>query len=215
MEISIKTNFPDVVKAMARLREEVGQKALASALNKTIAIARTAMTREIPAEFMVTAGYVRQRLRITRATARKGKLVLTAELAASNRRGRSANVIAFVTSAPGRKSARGKASTQRPLFVKIKRQGGKKALMGKHGQGGFIGNKGRTVFERIPGTTMGSRSRYGGTEHAERIRSVTTIDVTQMFNTKRINAKVIATVKARFADIFANEARFFLARADR
>ena len=200
MEISIKTNFPEVQRQLAKLRQDIGQRALASTINKAIDIAKTQMTREIPAEFMVSAGYVRERLRIKRASASRGKVVLTAELAASNRKGRSANIIAFVeksvTLAQARKRA--KAGTQRQLFVKIKRKGPKKPL----GPLAFIGNKGRTVFKRS------GKSRLP-------IQAVQTIDVTQMFNTKRINAKVVATLKARFADIFANEARFFVARSAR
>lgn len=198
MEISIKTNFPEVQRRLAQLQHGVGQKALASAINKAIDIAKTQMTREIPAEFMVNAGYVRQRLRISRARASRGRVVLRAELAATNRNGRSANIIAFVEKSVSLAQAkkRAKAGTQRQLFVKIKRKGGKKSL----GPLAFIGNKGRTVFKRK------GKARLP-------IDAMQTIDVTQMFNTKRINQKVIATVKARFADIFANEARFFTARA--
>jgi hypothetical protein len=198
MEIRIETNFPDVQRQLTRMQQDVGGKALASALNKSIALARTQMTREIPAEFMVTAGYVRERLRIKRAAAGRGGVELRAELAASNRRGRSANIIAFVekstTLAQARKRA--KEGTQQQLFVKIKRKGGRKSL----GPLAFIGNKGRTVFKRK------GKSRLP-------IAPLQTIDVTQMFNTRRINGKVIATIKERFADIFANEVRFFTARA--
>lgn len=200
MEISIKTNFPEVQRALDALQNDVGQKALASAINKTIALAKTQMTREIPAEFNVTAGFVRQRLRVSRARAGRGRVVLSAELSASGKaRGRGANIIAFVTKAPGRKSARIKAGTEGMLFVKIKRTGAAKAVQGKYGHGAFVGNKGRTVFERV------GKSRLP-------IKSVTTIDVPQMFNTRRINGKVVAVMNARFKDIFANEAAFFVQR---
>lgn len=197
MQFNIKTNFPEVQRALDRLQADVGGKAMASALNKTIAIARTQMTREIPAEFNVSAGYVRQRLRVTRARGGAGKLVLRAELAASNRKGRSANIIAFVerstTLAEGRKRA--KAGTRGQLFVKIKRGGSKKSL----GPRAFIGNKGRTVFQRV------------GKERLP-IKGMQTIDVAQMFNTRRINGRVVAVIKQRFSDIFDNEAKFFTAR---
>jgi hypothetical protein len=197
MELTIKTNFPQVQRQLEQLHADVGGKAMASALNKTIAIAQTQMTREIPAEFMVSAAYVRQRLRITRAIGRRGQVELRATLSASNRKGRSANVIAFVeksvTLAQARKRA--KAGTLGQLFVKIKRKGGRKSL----GPKAFIGNKGRTVFQRT------GKSRLP-------IKAVQTIDVTQMFNTRRINAKVVAVAKARFPGIFANEAEFYVRR---
>ena len=200
MEIRIKTNFPEVQRALAKLQVDVGQKALASAINKSIAIAKTQMTREIPAEFNVSAGFVRQRLRVSRARASKGQVILRAELVASGKgRGRGANLIAFVTKAPGRKSARIKAGTQGMLFVKIKRKGAAKPVKGKYGHGAFVGNKGRTVFERVGDARLP-------------IKPVTTIDVPQMFNTRRINGKVVQVMKQRFVGIFDNEARFFLAR---
>ena len=198
MQISVKTNFPEVARAMGQMQQDVAQRAMASALNKTIDIARTAMTREIPAEFMVTAGYVRQRLRVKRATGKGGGIRLEAELAATNRKGRSANIIAFVeksvTLAQSRKRA--KAGTQGQLFVKIKRKGAKKSL----GPLAFIGNKGRTVFQRV------GKSRLP-------IKAVQTIDVTQMFNTKRINGRVVAIMRERFAAIFQHEAQFAINRA--
>lgn len=211
ISISIKTDFPAVQARLKQLQADVGQRAMASALNKSIDLAKTQMTREIPAEFNVSAGFVRQRLRVSKATARGGRVVLTARLAASrNGRFRSANLIKFVeqsvTLAQARKRA--KAGTLGELFVKIKRKGGKKSL----GKLRFIGNKGRTVFERVPGTTMAARSKFAGTKHAQKIKGAQTIDVGQMFNTRRINGRVVATLRERFPAIFENEARFFLAR---
>ena len=194
MEISIKTNFPEVQRALDRLQADVGGKAMASALNKTIAIARTQMTREIPAEFNVKASFVRERLRITRAVGRAGLQILRAELAATSRKGRGANVIAFVSALQ-----RARSGKQKALFVKIKRQGGRKQVKGRFGHGAFIGNKGRTVFERTGDKRLP-------------IRAVTTIDIPQMFNTRRINRKVVQVMAQRFPDIFASEAAYFLRR---
>jgi len=197
MQISIKTNFPEVQRAMDTLQRDIAGKAMASAINKSIALAKTQMTREIPAEFNVKAGYVRDRLRIRKASAGRGRVVLSAELSASNRRGRGANIIAFVSALQAMSRAKGGA--QKQLFVKIKRGGARKAVKGRYGHGGFVGNKGRTVFERTGDKRLP-------------IRAVSTIDVAQMFNTRRINGKVIATINARFADLFATEARYFVAR---
>ena len=198
MELSIKTNFPQVAQALRGMHDDVAGLALASAMNKTIALARTEMTREIPAEFNVKAGYVRERLRVKRAVGRPGVLALEAYLAATNPKGRSANIIAFVegstTLAQARKRA--KAGTLGRVYVKIKRQGGKKPLNART----FIGNKGRTVFERT------GKGRLP-------IEPVRTIDVSQMFNTKRINARVVQLMLERFPDLFAREARFFVDRA--
>jgi len=44
------------------------------------------------------------------------------------------------------------------------------------------------------------------------IKALTTIDVAQMFNTKRINAKVVQMIEAKFPTIFANEVRYYTER---
>lgn len=216
MYIEIKTNFPEVQRKLDALQKDVRERAMASALNKTIDLARTQMTREIAGEFNVTAGYVRERLRVRRARA-KGLVLEAALIGGKGGRRRAANIIAFVEKsaslAEGRR--RTKAGTH-GLYVKIKKRGGKKLLHGTHKQGAFIGNKGRTVFERVPGTRMASRS--GGkpsSKHAEQIVPVMTIDVAQMFNTRRINRVVVAMVKARFPDVFASEAKFYVDRFNR
>ena len=84
--------------------------------------------------------------------------------------------------------------------MKIKKKGGVKAL-----PNAFIGNKGRTVFERAGYGSGSSKSR-------EAIRPVMVIDVPQMFSTKRIHSQVVAFVKSKFPEVFAREARYFTDR---
>lgn len=209
MQISLKTNFPDVLRQLDRLQADVGAKALASAMNKTMDQGNTQVVREITREFNVERAYVQKRLRITRARAAGNAFVLTATLAAGDGRGRSANLIGFVerstSLAEGRRRA--KAGTQQQLFFQVKRTGGKKTKAGL-----FIGNRGRTVFERVPGTTMASRSKYAGTKHAQEIKAVQVIDVPSMFNTKRINRVVMDKMLSAFPQVFEREVRFYLSR---
>jgi hypothetical protein len=194
VQLSIRTDFAGIQRQLAALREDVGRKALASALNKTVAQAKTQMQRAISREYAVTVGYVRGRLRIRKAFA-AGRLTLSAELAATSPKGRSANIIAFVEKsvslAQARKRAKG--GTLNVLRVRVKR-GGYKAL-----PGAFIGNRGRTVFRRTGEARLP-------------IEPVRTIDVGQMFNTRRINSVVLATIRAKLPSIFANEARFYIDR---
>jgi hypothetical protein len=195
MQISITTNFPDIAKRLAGLQQDVANKALASAINKAAALAKTQMQREITSEFAVKAAYVRERLRVTRANA-NGKFGISASLIGGDGRRRSANVIRFierfVTLAQQRK--RVKAGTGNQLRFKIKRAGGLKII-----RGAFIGNKGRTVFIRT-------------TDKRLPIKAVSTIDVASMFNTKRINRKVVAMINARLPDLIDNDIRFFTAK---
>lgn len=215
MLISISTNFTDVQRRLDQLHEGVRGTALASAINKTLEQAKTAMIRGITSEFEVKASYVRERLRVVRASKKGGLFSIEGSLRGGSDRKRSANIIAFVersvTLAQARKRRRD--GTLGQLFVKIKKAGGKKVVRGKYGQGAFIGNKGRTVFERVPGTKMGGR-KWGG-KHGEQIVPVQVIDVGQMFNARRINSVVVASMKAKFPAIFEREARFFTNRFNR
>ena len=215
VSLSVKADFADVERSLSVLREDIKRQVLASSINKTIDLGRTAMVRQITSEFNLTAAYVRQRLRVRRALNR-GQLAIEGALIGGKDDGRrSANIIVFleksVTLAEGKRRA--KAGTQNQLFVKIKRAGGKKAVKGAFGQGAYIGNKGRTVFERVPGTKMASR-KWGG-KHGEQIKPVQVIDVAQMFNTRRISASVLALINARFPQIVERDIRFFVDKFNR
>ena len=196
MRLSIETNFPQVQRALSNLQADVAKQATARALNRTIEQARTQMSREIRSEYAVDTRFIGQRLRIKRATFFGGRLGLEAALDAQEKP-RSANVIRF----KARKVRGGVA-------VKIKRAGPRQLI-----RNAFIGNKGRTVFTRVPGTKMASR-RWAG-KHGEQIEPVQTIDLPQMFNSRRIKAAVVAAMQARFPAIFERELAFALGRFNR
>jgi minor tail protein Z (GPZ) len=177
--ISIKNDFKDVAKQLSRLQTKVQQKVVPAALNKVAKKAKTEMTRAITSEFAIKADEVRSRLRILRAGKSFDKWAASLDPFAKNKRGRSLNLIRFleksVSLSEGKK--RKKAGSQGDLRFQIKRIGGKKII-----KGAFIGNRGRTVFiregdERLP------------------IKALSTIDVPQMFNTRRINDRVVAKIR--------------------
>lgn len=210
VDVKIKTNILDVLGALDRLHLEVRDRAAVSAVNKTIDKAKTAMTRVIAREFNVSAGYVRERLNVERARFSRGKVVIAAALVGSGRRGkRSANLIAFtersVTLAQARKRMKaGEGGTYQlggatmtktlELRFKIKRGSQPKVI-----PGAFIGNKGRTVFIRE------GKSRLP-------IKALSTIDIPQMFNTKRLNSEVVRLIERDFPGIFEHEVKFFTDR---
>ena len=103
-------------------------------------------------------------------------------------KGRSMNLIAFHTGG-GRVLKSGK---RQQLRFKIRRDGGNKQITGA-----FIGNKGRTIFIRD------GKSRLP-------IKAVNTIDVLQMFNTKRINLAVREALLASLESNFDRELRVVL-----
>lgn len=182
MKISIQTNFPQVAAQLARLQADIAGNVLARSLNAVMAQASTAMSREIRSEFNLSADYVRQRLRIKRAFARGGQFSLSAELIGGGGKRRSANVIQFM-----------RGTGKRGVKVVIKKGRAKEIA------GAFVGNKGRTVFRRLGASRLP-------------IEPVRTIDVAQMFNTRRINARVLQTIDARFPIIVERELRFALSK---
>lgn len=199
--VEIKVNLGGVAAAARLLRADIPERAATSAVNKTLAKARTAMTREITRTYNVTSTYVRDRLRIEGAVYRGGKAQVYGTLSGSGRNGpsRSANLIAFVeksvTLAQAKKRA--KAGTLNQLHFKIKKTGPKVVI-----PGAFIGNKGRTVFIRQ------GKARLP-------IQALQTIDVPQMFNSRRINKVVRDAMELEFPRIFEHELKFWTERFNR
>lgn len=184
MLISIQTNFPEVDAALVGLRKDIADQVTARALNRTAQNAQTAMTREIRNEFNLTTSKIREKLFIKRAV-RGASLNLSAELysqAAGKRR--AVNIINFAA-----------RETKAGLTAKIKRSGGRVLVSSV----GFIGNKGRTAFKRV------GKGRLP-------IAPLQTVDVPQMFNTKRIQQRVFALIKQKFPENFAREMNYALLR---
>lgn len=173
MRFDVRHNFGDVAKRLGQLRDDLQEKAIARSLNRIVDRSRTEMGREIAAEFNITKREVNDNLTVSKASPKPGRLFLTATLASpSRKKGRGFNLIRFVS---GRRVVGGKGAPQ--LKLKIKRSGGLKSV-----RWAFIGNQGRTVFIR-----QGNKRLP--------IKALTTIDVPQMFNTKRINAKVLDMIR--------------------
>lgn len=196
IKLQMRTNFDQVIREMQKIPDDLANKALARALNTTVAQGKIEMARKINQTYLLSVSQVKERLSIRKAYAR-GTLQLQAVLEASRRgQGRSMNLIAFVeksvTLAQAKKrrkageggsyAPRNGAMVQKALELRfqIKRSGGQKMI-----KGAFIGNKGRTVFERE------GKARLP-------IRALNTIDVPQMFNARRINEVVVRVMREQF-----------------
>lgn len=195
--LNLRWNIDQVMRDVQGLRADVTDQAAAAALNKTADKARTAMTREITSEFMLQASVVRNVLEVSRASKRLDKLVAVLRaFGSSSKRGRSLNLIRFleksVTLAEVRR--RRKTGTLNALRFRIRKGQGPKMI-----PGAFVGNKGRTIFQRV------GKSRLP-------IKAVQTIDVPQMFNTRRINARVIELIEREFPIEFERAAKLFTDR---
>lgn len=206
--IDIRSNFPAIAREIAKLEEDVRRRATVSALNKTIEQGRTQIVRGITRAYNINAAKVRERLRIDRARYSAGKLELSCALVGTGKR--SMNLIAFVersvTLAQARKrmaageggtyTLRNGASVSKAfeLRFKIRRDAPAKTI-----KGAFIANQGRTVFIRV------------GKERLP-IEALSTIDVPQMFNAKRLNKALIDFLLEKFPAVWEHEAEFYLSR---
>jgi hypothetical protein len=195
MDIRIK-GLDQVMRQLGEFADKVAAPAIAAALNKAADQAKTAMAREISAEYMLGVREVRERLKIRRATARAGGL--QAALYVEPRYGKKGqNVARFVvgrkmTTAEMRRKA--KAGALKPLMVKIKRNGPAKPL-----PGAFLGNDKRTVFRRVGASRLP-------------IEGVTTIGVEEMFGARRINEKVVRMIREKLPQLIEHELQFRLKR---
>lgn len=178
--LSIKTDFKDVDRQLRKLSSDLQLKFIPAALNKIIAKTNTLMAREISGEFNIAQKDVRSRLRIIRAKRDFASFTASLDPYALGRRGRSLNLIRFleksVSLAEGRRRKNNQSQSQ--LRFQIKLSGGKKTIAGA-----FIANRGRTVFVRE------GKARTP-------IKALSTIDVPQMFNTKRIQSVVLKKIDA-------------------
>lgn len=191
--INIRNNFPQVVAAIERIGGEAGEKAMVRALNAAVTQGKTAMSRTISKEFRVTVAQARDRLDVRRARSNGREVKFNAILLAGRKtKGRGMNLIHYVTRIPQRT----KKGTLAQLQFQVKRSGGRKTI-----QSAFVAtNKatgGRAVFIRQGKARMP-------------IKTVTSIDVPQMFNTRRINSVVREVMLQRFDVNFKRELRAVL-----
>ena len=183
IHIDVRHNIREAAANLAKLKDELQDRAVGAAVRKTVEKARAEMTRQITGEFNIKAGDVRAQLRLSYG--RAGGAVKVAKLEAfGRRRGHtSRNVMLFAA-----------RQVKKGVSVAIKRSSGRKVIAGA-----FIANKGRTVFIRE------DKSRLP-------IRGVETIDVPQMFNTRRLNEAVVKKIKADFPVELGRAISMFLAK---
>lgn len=197
--ISIRNNFPKVAAQLHRLGKDIGDKAMVRALNETVRQGKTAMARQISKEFRVKVGDAKDRLDVDYAKIKGGGVKFFASLSATRPGGlhnnddwRGMNLIHFVTSLPTR-NKKGKLGQ---LKFQIKRAGGRKSI-----KGAFVATNrktgGRAVFVRE------GKSRMP-------IKTLTTVDIPQMFNTRRINSVIRTVMQQRFEINFQRQLRAVL-----
>jgi hypothetical protein len=188
--ISLRHNFPDVIKQLDRLADDVGNKVMARAMNRTIDQGKGEMAKQISRTFRISRAEALDRLHVSKVATRGRGVSLKATLSAANKgKARSMNMIKFIMGGVPRRPKRG---AMRQLKFKIRRDGGNKSI-----PGAFVANNGRTVFIRT------------GKERKP-IKALSTIDIPQMFNTREINKVVRDVMQERFGANFKRELRAVL-----
>jgi len=198
IQISMRNNFPEVARRLDHLPEKIANAAMAKALNKTIDQGKAEMARKISQEFRVSVGEAKARLSVSYSRW-KGPLKLYVSLMATRPNGlhgnakRGMNLIHFLVGGVSKRTQKGKL---RQLNFQIKRSGGRK---------------------QIPGAFVATNKSTGGTAVFIRtgkgrmpIEAKTTIDIPQMFNTKRVNEVVRKVMLEKFRGNFDRELRSIL-----
>ena len=192
--INVKADVKPAVDYLNKIAKGLGDKALTSALNKTVAQARTQMIRGITSEYAIKAADVRERLQLQRASRTGMQFTATLIGNPAGRAKRAMNVIRFIEKSVSLAQARKrrKAGTLGALRFKIRRAGGLQTIAGA-----FIGNNGRTVFRRT------GKARLP-------IEAVSTIGVPQRFQARKIQIPIQRWITENFPRIFDRETRYFL-----
>lgn len=205
-KVEIK-GMDQVQRQLRALPAEMRDKVLAPAMNKTIAKGKSEMSRRIRAEFAIPASEVNPLLSVSKASAKTDRMVATISAFPRRRGHRSRNVMLFnARQVRGRKTKRVRVLVAPGQWrmvdvpigggvaVTIRKGGGRKLITGA-----FVGNKGRTVFVR----TSAARNSMRGVE---------TIDVPQMFNTRRVNSAVLKVIREELPVEVARAIRFITGR---
>jgi len=183
--IAIKVDvrgLAQVKQKLSGLERGMKAKVLQPAINKVAAKARAEINRAIPQEFNVKASEVRNAIELRQA--RGGRLEASLSVFGSARRkGRSLNMIHFLAAvqAAGQAMKTRGAKGKKSELEALRKQIGflvKKGTAIKKIDGAFVGNRGRTVFMRDGNARLP-------------IKPVQVIGFGQMFNSRRINRRVL------------------------
>lgn len=192
--MKVNLNVSGIAGVQANLRRIANEfqrgQAVAAAINKVAAKAQVEIRRAITEKYVIKADMVRGSMSLRRATNKRGgNIEAQIDIFGSpTRRGRSMNMVRFlgaVQVAGAAMKTRGTRANkaqlkalEKQLGFAIKRGGGLKTI-----KGAFIGNKGRTVFERTGDKRLP-------------IKPVQVIGVSQMFNSRAVRERVLSKINA-------------------
>ena len=179
--VSVKADFTPAQRLLLQTDRQV-RTAAARALNRVAEQTKTQASRAISAAYNIAVSKVKERIKIRKAFA-AGDLAV--EIAVESKFGRRAtNLITFGAKQDRRGGVRVKIRRDRP------------ALKGSRW---FI-----ITNRRTGGTFVAQRT---GKARGD-IKSVTTIDVGQMFNARRVNDQLRALIRSKFPAEFQRQLQF-------
>lgn len=142
MQISMRADISGMQDRLRRMQHGLRDRAIAAAINRTATQAKTAAVRDIGNTFNLKRADIRERIRVSRASARG--IVIQAALTAPGKR--SMNLVRFLEQKVGKRElARRARNGALGLYVKVRRDRPAKLLSGPV----FVGNQGRTLFRRV------------------------------------------------------------------
>lgn len=196
MRLDFEIKGLDEVKAnLARLSGAESDMAIQMGINRTADKGRAEVNRAVLERYAIKADEVRGSVIVRPAHKRQAVAEAFINIFGSpSRRGRSMNMIHFLSVLASQHKTRGGRakkgeikSLAGQLGFRILKAGGIKQI-----PGAFVGNNGRTVFKRLAGKYMSSRS--GQTKHSEALNAVRVVGVSQMFNSRAIRTRVMTKI---------------------
>ena len=162
---------------------------MAAAINKVADKAQVEIRRAVTEQYQIGADEVRGSLALRRASAKRDNVEAVINVFGSpTKRGRSMNMVRFLAAvqvagkAMKTRGTRAKkkdlAALEKQIGFAIKRGGGLKTITGA-----FIGNHGRTIFQRV------GKDRLP-------IKPVQVIGVSQMFSSRQIHDRIMQKISA-------------------
>ncbi len=209
IRLDIRTDFAPAIAKLKGLELDLKNKVVARSLNEIADKTKTEAAQQIYREFNLSSKDIKSMLFTAHARPRSDDLFVS--VTARSKYGRALNMIRFLETKVGKRETRRreKAGLGDRLFVKVKRQGGAKVL----GKPKWASSYPFVVTNRTTGGTFiaarEERTAAGWAKYKGKLglRSVFTVDVPSMFNTKRINARLLERVRREFPEIMARKYR--------
>ena len=200
MQVTCRFDAKDAVNKLNAIKANLGDRCLTRTVNEVAKKAKTQMSSVIRDTYNVRADLVRERLQVRLAVGGRNATFTAYVVGNAGAKGRdSLNFIRFIDSKATIKAfKRGHDMRLDQLRFTIK-----KSKPGVIHKGAFVGNQGRTVFERTGKPSARNPKREG-------IKPVYSIGVLGMFSTRKNIAEVQRQIMVEMPVIMQRNVRYYL-----